>query len=189
MAPNRFQIGTTECVWYLVQTSLNTGHQQMHFSIYWPQKTTMRRSDASSFWSCMLYDPKTELQLNTRLERTYNGPWCGKCREAECIPRPLWFSLAECLTSKNLGLKLTDQQVRVSLTLRMDARICEKHICRCGKVVGENGHPVPEARDVFRGTTTSILPWNKRWVPSMFPQFWNQMVWIEQTRSAQMELP
>ena len=49
--------------------------------------------------------------------------------------------------------------------------------------------PVPEARDVSRGTTTSKLSWNRRWVPSKFPQFWNHMVWPEQMESAQMELP
>ena len=42
--------------------------------------------------------------------------------------------------SKNLGLKLTDQQLRISLSLRLDAKICEKHTCRCGKLVEENGH-------------------------------------------------
>ena len=42
--------------------------------------------------------------------------------------------------SKNLGLKLTDQQLRISLSLRLGAKICEKHTCRCGKLVEENGH-------------------------------------------------
>ena len=46
---------------------------------------------------------------------------------------------------------------------------------------------VPEARDVSRGTTTLLLSWNRCWVPSNNPQFWNQMVWPEQTESAQME--
>ena len=49
--------------------------------------------------------------------------------------------------------------------------------------------PVPEARDVSQGTTTSILSWNRRWVPSKFLQFGNHMVWPEQTESAQIELP
>ena len=41
--------------------------------------------------------------------------------------------------SKNLGLKLTDQQLRISLSLRLGSKICEKHTCRCGKLVEENG--------------------------------------------------
>ena len=41
---------------------------------------------------------------------------------------------------KNLGLKLTDQQLRISVSLRLGAKICEKHTCRCGKLVEENGH-------------------------------------------------
>ena len=42
--------------------------------------------------------------------------------------------------SKNLGLKLTDQQLRISLSVRLGPKICEKHTCRCGKFVEENGH-------------------------------------------------
>ena len=42
--------------------------------------------------------------------------------------------------SKNLGLKLTDQQLRISLSLRLGVKICEKHTCRRGKLVEENGH-------------------------------------------------
>ena len=42
--------------------------------------------------------------------------------------------------SKNLGLKLTDQQLRISLSLRLSAKICKKHNCRCGKLVEENVH-------------------------------------------------
>ena len=52
------------------------------------------------------------------------------------------------IPSKNLGLKLTDQQLRISLSLRLGAKIWEKHTCRCGKFVE---------------------------VPSKFLQFWNQM--------------
>ena len=42
--------------------------------------------------------------------------------------------------SKNLGLKLTDQQLRISLFLRLGAKICEKHTYSCGELVEENGH-------------------------------------------------
>ena len=42
--------------------------------------------------------------------------------------------------TKNLGLKLTDQQLRISLSLRLGAKICERHTCRSGKLVEENGH-------------------------------------------------
>ena len=42
--------------------------------------------------------------------------------------------------SKNLGPKVTDQQLRISLSLRLGAKICEKHTCRCGKLVEKNGH-------------------------------------------------
>ena len=42
--------------------------------------------------------------------------------------------------SKNLGLKLTDQQLRISLSLRLGAKICKRHSCCCGKLVEEKGH-------------------------------------------------
>ena len=35
---------------------------------------------------------------------------------------------------------MTDQQLRISLSLRLGSKICEKHTCRCGKLVEENGH-------------------------------------------------
>ena len=41
---------------------------------------------------------------------------------------------------QNLGSKLTDQQLRVSLSLRLGANTCEKYNCRSGKLVEENGH-------------------------------------------------
>ena len=41
--------------------------------------------------------------------------------------------------NKNLGLKLTVQQLCISLSLRLGGKICEKHTCRCGKLVEENG--------------------------------------------------
>ena len=42
--------------------------------------------------------------------------------------------------SNNLGLKLTDQHLRISLSLRLGAKICWKHTCRCGILVEENVH-------------------------------------------------
>ena len=42
--------------------------------------------------------------------------------------------------SKNLGLKITDQQLRISLSLPLGAKLCEKHTCRCGKVLEVNRH-------------------------------------------------
>ena len=42
--------------------------------------------------------------------------------------------------SKSLGLKLIDQRLRIPLSLRLGAKICEKYTCRCGKLVEENGH-------------------------------------------------
>ena len=53
--------------------------------------------------------------------------------------------------SKNLGLKLTDQQLRISLSLRLGAKIWKKHTYRCGKLVEETGyHGLSLARSAGR---------------------------------------
>ena len=41
--------------------------------------------------------------------------------------------MAERLLCKNLGLKLDDQQLRISIGLRFGANICDAHTCHCGK--------------------------------------------------------
>ena len=53
---------------------------------------------------------------------------------------PFGFAWLNVVPSKNLGLKLTDQQLHISLSLRIGAKICEKNTCRCSKFVEENGH-------------------------------------------------
>ena len=43
-----------------------------------------------------------------------------------------WLNVVPC---KNLGLKLDDQQLRISIGLRLGANICFGHTCHCGKRV------------------------------------------------------
>ena len=43
-----------------------------------------------------------------------------------------WLNIVPC---KNLGLKLDDQQLRISIGLRLGANICVAHTCHCGKRV------------------------------------------------------
>ena len=45
---------------------------------------------------------------------------------------PQWLNVVPC---KNLGLKLDDQQLRISIGLRLGANICIEHTCHCGKKV------------------------------------------------------
>ena len=61
-------------------------------------------------------------------------------RRLNAYQDPFGSAWLNVVPSKNLGLKLTDQQLRISLSLRLGAKICEKHTCRCGKLVEENGH-------------------------------------------------
>ena len=41
-----------------------------------------------------------------------------------------WLNVVPC---KNLGLKLEDQQLRISIGLRLGANLCVAHTCHCGK--------------------------------------------------------
>ena len=47
-----------------------------------------------------------------------------------------WLNVVPC---KNLGLKLDDQQLRISIGLRLGASICVGHTCHCGKRVERDG--------------------------------------------------
>ena len=47
-----------------------------------------------------------------------------------------WLDVVPC---KNLGLKLDDQQLRISIGLRLGANICVVHMCHCGKRVERDG--------------------------------------------------
>ena len=40
---------------------------------------------------------------------------------------------------KNLRLKLSNQQLRIAIELRLGSKICERHKCVCGKDVTEDG--------------------------------------------------
>ena len=48
----------------------------------------------------------------------------------------LWLNVVPC---KNIGLKLDDQQFRISIGLRLGANICVAHTCHCGKRVERDG--------------------------------------------------
>ena len=47
-----------------------------------------------------------------------------------------WLNVVPC---KNLGLKLDDQQLRISIGLRLGTNICVAHTCHCGKRVERDG--------------------------------------------------
>ena len=47
-----------------------------------------------------------------------------------------WLNVGSC---KNLGLKLDDQQLRISIGLLLGAKICIAHTCHCGKRVERDG--------------------------------------------------
>ena len=47
-----------------------------------------------------------------------------------------WLNVVPC---KNLGLELDDQQLRISIGLRLGANICVANSCHCGKRVERDG--------------------------------------------------
>ena len=47
-----------------------------------------------------------------------------------------WLNVIPC---KNLRLKLSNQQIRIAIGLRLGSKICERHKCVCGKDVTEDG--------------------------------------------------
>ena len=47
-----------------------------------------------------------------------------------------WLNVIPC---KNLRLKLSNQQLRIAIGLRLGSKICELHKCVCGKDVTEDG--------------------------------------------------
>ena len=47
-----------------------------------------------------------------------------------------WLNVVPC---KSLGLKLDDQQLRISIGLHLEANICVAHTCLCGKRVERDG--------------------------------------------------
>ena len=57
--------------------------------------------------------------------------------------------------SKNLGLKLTDQQLRISLSLRLGSKICEKHTCRIEN--GSVANPGTAAEDAEKMKTAKYV--------------------------------
>ena len=47
-----------------------------------------------------------------------------------------WLKVIPC---KNLRLKLSNQQLRIAIGLRLGSKNCERHKCVCGKDVTEDG--------------------------------------------------
>ena len=76
----------------------------------------------------LLFDHfKTDLGAeNAKRLNAYQDPFCSA-----------WLNV---VPNKNLGPKLTDQQLRIALSLRQCEKVCKKHTCRCSERVEENRH-------------------------------------------------
>ena len=47
--------------------------------------------------------------------------------------------LADCTANHVVGLRLSNEEVRVAVAHRLGCRACEPHACRCGKLVDARG--------------------------------------------------
>ena len=66
-----------------------------------------------------------------------------------------WLNVVSC---KNLGLKLDDHQLRISIGLRLGGNICVAHTCRCGERVERDGvHGLSCTKSAGRFSRHAIL--------------------------------
>ena len=83
-------------------------------------------------WTTPLSDATFD-QLKTDLD-------AENVRRLNAIQDPFGSAWLNVVPSTNFGMKLTNQQLCISLSLRLGGKLCEKHTCCCGKLVEENGH-------------------------------------------------
>ena len=57
-----------------------------------------------------------------------------------------WLNVIPC---KNLRLKLSNQQFRIAIGLRLGSKICERHKCVCGKDVTEGSSLPQKYREIL----------------------------------------
>ena len=65
-----------------------------------------------------------------------------------------WLNVVPC---KNVGLKLDDQQLRISIGLRLGGNICLVHTCHCHKRVERDGFTVFFAPRVLVASHVMLL--------------------------------
>jgi hypothetical protein len=91
----------------------------------------------------LLGDPENDDATKARLN-AYQGKVAGA-----------WLNA---YPSRTMGLKLTDEQTRIALGLRLGANICEPHQCICGATVEKDGrHGLACKKSVGRHPRHSML--------------------------------
>ena len=61
------------------------------------------------------------------------------CKRLKCYTGKFQSSWLNALPSVPLGLKLSNEQLRISLATRLGSKVCEPHVCKCGAQVDERG--------------------------------------------------
>ena len=101
-----------------------------------------------------------------------------------------WLNAVSC---KNLSMKLDDQELRISIRLRLGANICVAQTCHCGKRVERDGlHGLSRTKKVLVASHVmllSILSKSRRWDFSTCLQCSNRVDFTELMANAQTELP
>ena len=100
----------------------------------------LTRANLSEAPSCFIQKHWTYLLSNATFDQLITDLVAENVKRLNAYHNPFGSAWLNVLPSKNLGPKLPDQQLRISLSLRQGAKLCKKHICRCGKLVEENGH-------------------------------------------------
>ena len=96
-----------------------------------PTETFPKERASQRSWDSPMTDKVLQLLLD-------NADDVNKCRllSASSPAAGAWLTA---LPIPSLGLKLSDEQMRICVALRLGSRICEPHQCICGAAVNDNG--------------------------------------------------
>ena len=92
----------------------------------------------------------------------------------------------------SVGLKLTDEEIRIAVAQRLGARVCSPHTCVCGKMVDARGlHGVSCRKSAPRlnGTQCSMTPFGESLKELKYRLTRNQLVLSPKEESVRMVLP
>jgi len=102
-------------------------------------------SKAQSHWSSKCGLPRISSNCSTCLGWCYlqhqNGEFFGislRCRS--CSPAPGSGAWLHALPSAKINFRLSDQELRVSVVLRLGSNVVSAHTCTCGSLVLPDGH-------------------------------------------------
>ena len=94
------------------------------------------RTGESSRWNSEKLDTTCYVKTAQDLISGRDGKRSNVFKTHQCKVGSQWLNVVSC---KNPGLKVDDQQFRISIGLRLVANICVAHTCHCGKRIERDG--------------------------------------------------